>query len=462
VPNIVIVHTDDTGRYIGPYGHDIDTPNLAGLADEGVLFRRAYCAGPTCSPSRSAVMTGQPPHANGMLGLAHRGFDLDDPDRHLATYLSERGVETVLAGQQHEVSRDGMDRHEAARDLLGYDRTLEGDASAVEARDIDGNDSTPRDLANAAAAADFLRERDADAGAPLFLSVGLYNTHQPMPLDQETVDPDRVRPPAPLPDVAPVREEMAAYHVLAGYVDDCVGTVIEGLADGGHLDETLVVFTTDHGIPFPYMKCDLRDDGIGVSLIARFPDDERYRAGETEDAMVSTMDLYPTFCEFLDLPVPAWTEGPSLLPLATGEADSVRERVFSEVTYHAAYEPKRCVRTDRYKYIRRFDESYTREVGPNTDDGPSKRSLVERGFLERRRPREALYDLYHDPNERDDLAGDPAHADVRAALADRLEAWMERTDDPLLDGPVPKPEGAVADRRDGVDPGGEYEPADAR
>jgi len=460
VPNIVIVHTDDTGRYIGPYGHDIDTPNLSALADDGLLFRDAYCAGPTCSPSRAAVMTGQCPHANGMLGLAHRGFDLEDYGRHLATYLSERGVETVLAGQQHEVTRDGLGRHEAAREVLGYDRTLEGDDAAVEGRDLDGNDATPRDLANAAAAAEFVRERDADS--PFFLSVGLYNTHQPMPLDQETVDPDRVQPPAPLPDVEPVREEMAAYHVLARYVDECVGTVVEGLADGGHLEETLVVFATDHGIPFPNMKCDLWDDGIGVSLVASFPEEERYRTGEVEDAMVSTMDLYPTACELLDLEIPDWVEGPSLLPLATGTADSVREQIFSEVTYHAAYEPKRCVRTERYKYIRRFDEEYTREVGSNTDDGPSKRFLTDRGFLERERPREALYDVYHDPNERENLADDPAHRDVRDAMAGRLEAWMERTDDPLLDGPVPKPEGAVADRRDGLDPGGEYEPAGAR
>jgi arylsulfatase A-like enzyme len=459
MPNVVMIHTDDTGRYIGPYGYDIDTPNLSALADEGILFRDAYCAGPTCSPSRAAVMTGQCPHSNGMLGLAHRGFSLDDYDRHLATYLSENGVETVLAGQQHEVSREGLDRHEAAREVLGYDRTLEGEDSAVEGRDLDGNDATPRDLANAAAAADFVRERGTDED-PFFLSLGLYNTHQPMPLEQETVDPDRVQPPAPLPDVEPVRREMAAYHVLAQYVDECVGTVVEGLDEGGHLDETLVLFTTDHGIAFPYMKCDLRDGGMGVSLITRFP--EGHRAGEAEDAMVSTMDLFPTFCEYLDAPVPEWVEGPSLLPLVRGDADSVRERVFSEVTYHAAYEPKRCVRTDRYKYVRRFDEEYTREVGPNTDDGPSKRFLTERGFLDRERPREALYDLYHDPNERENLIEDPAHRDVREALSGRLRDWMERTDDPILSGPVSKPEGAVADRRDGLDPGGEYEPADAR
>ncbi len=450
--------TDDSGRYVGPYGHDIDTPNLSALADDGILFRDAYCAGPTCSPSRASVMTGQSPHKNGMLGLAHRGFGIDDHDRHLATYLSKHGYETVLAGQQHEAIRESMDRETVAREILGYDRTLSGDRTAVDELPIDHR-RTRIDLANADAVAGFARERHQNDD-PFFLSVGLLNTHQPMPIDQEIVDPGRIAPPDPLPDIKPIREEMAAYHVLAEYADECVGTIIEGLADGGHLSNTLVVFTTDHGLPFPYMKCDLRDDGIGVSLIAGFP--EGYRAGETEDAMVSTMDLFPTFCEYLDVPVPNWVAGPSLMPLVRGEVDSVREQVFSEVTYHAAYEPKRCVRTDRYKYIRRFDPEYTREVGPNTDDGPSKRALTERGYLERERPREALYDLYHDPNERRNLAGDSAHEDVLRAMATRLNSWMERTDDPLAEGPVSKPEGAVADCRDAVDPDDKFEPASAR
>ena len=457
--NIVLVHTDDTGRYIGPYGHAIETPNLEAVADDGLLFRNAFCAGPTCSPSRAAVMTGQCPHAAGMLGLAHRGFDLDEPSHHLATYLSEHGYETVLAGQQHEADVEGLGRMEAARDVLGYDRTLDPEDSAVDGRTLDGNDATPRDLANASAAATYIRDRDPD-DSPFFLSVGLYNTHQPMPLDQHTVDPDRVSPPAPLPDVAPVRREMAAYHRLARYVDECVGIVLAGLQDAGVLKDTLFVFTTDHGIPFPYMKCDLQDGGIGVSLLARFPD--RRRAGEVEDALVSTQDLAPTFCAYLGVPIPDWMEGPSLIPLVTGAAESVREYVFSEVTYHAAYEPKRCVRTNRFKYIRRFDEEYTREVGPNTDDGPSKRFLIDHGFLERPRPREALYDLYHDPAERTNLADESSFADVRESMARRLRGWMERTDDPLLSGPVPKPEGAIADRRDGVHPGETREPARAR
>jgi hypothetical protein len=135
------------------------------------------------------------------------------------------------------------------------------------------------------------------------------------------------------------------------------------------------------------------------------------------------------------------------------------------VTYHAAYEPVRSVRTERYRYVRRFDatEPYRGRVGPNTDPGAARAHLAERGYFAEQPPDEALYDLSADPGERANLAGDPAHEAVRADLESRLRAWMERTGDPLLAGPVSKPSGARAHRRD-ADSHSEqaFEPADAR
>jgi len=457
--NVVLIHTDDTGRYIGPYGHDVATPALDELADEGVCFRNAYTAGPTCSPSRSAVMTGQPPHVNGMLGLAHRGFALNDPSRHLATHLSDHGYETVLAGQQHEAHVETGDRYDAATEVLGYDRTLERDREGTRDLPIE-HEHTRTDLATAAAAVSYLQERD-DRNDPFFLSVGLDNSHQPLPLDQDLVDPDGVVPPGPLPDVPPVREETAALQVAVSYIDECVARVVGTLRETGQLDETLVVFTTDHGVPLPFMKCTLFDDGIGISLLARFPDGEN--DGTTRDELVSNPDLYPTICSVLDVPVPEETAGQSLLGLVDGTTDWDRDEVYSEVNYHAAYEPKRCIRTDRYKYIRRFDDDYPQWIPANIDAGPSKSFLVDAGLLDRERPQEALYDCHLDPAERENLIDDPDYAAVRDDLSTRLDDWMERTDDPLLSGPVSKPDGARADTRDAIHPdNGEWEPADAR
>ena len=117
------------------------------------------------------------------------------------------------------------------------------------------------------------------------------------------------------------------------------------------------------------------------------------------------------------------------------EVDEVHDAIFAELTFHAAYEPQRAIRTQRYKYIRRFDERRT-PVLPNVDDGPTKELLLRHGWADRELPREELYDLVFDPAEAANVADDPAYAEVRAELAERLDAWMRETDDPLLDGDV--------------------------
>ena len=125
--------------------------------------------------------------------------------------------------------------------------------------------------------------------------------------------------------------------------------------------------------------------------------------------------------------------------------------VFTEMTFHAAYEPQRAIRTDRWKYIRRFD-GYDRPVLANCDDSATKDLLVSAGWGDQIVPREELHDLVLDPNEGRNLADDPAHRGVRAELAGRLEEWMEATDDPLLTGPVEPPPGAIVNRQDQVSP----------
>src|SRR5665647_1522105 len=106
--NIVYMHTHDSGRYWSPYGYALPTPNLMDFARESTLFRHCYCAGPTCSPSRAALLTGRSPHACGMMGLAHRGWQLHDYSQHLAAFLNRQGYHTALCGIQHEAPDAGM------------------------------------------------------------------------------------------------------------------------------------------------------------------------------------------------------------------------------------------------------------------------------------------------------------------------------------------------------------------
>jgi N-sulfoglucosamine sulfohydrolase len=452
--NVVYVHTDNSGRYVEPYGYDVPTPAIQSIAEDGLLFRQAISPAPTCSPSRGAMMSGCSPHSNGLNGLAHLGFSMDDYSQHLVRFLGRNGYETALCGQQHEANPDGVTRAEAGREILGYDRIPADPGSTADFEAP--HELAETDYASARAAAEYIREDHAE---PYFLSVGLDRPHIPFPRDDPDVDPDYVRPPEPIPDVPEARRDMAGYITSAGFVDDCVEHVYDALVESGDLDDTLFVFTTDHGIQFKNGICDLFETGIGVAMIARFPDGPR---GEATDALVSQIDLFPTFCDYLGLDTPDYVEGTTMRPLIRGEVDSIRSEAFSEVTYHAAYEPKRCVRTDRYKYIRRFDEDFTRYVLPNIDDTATKEFLLEHGLADQERPREALYDLYHDPQERDNLVDDPDYADVYDDLTGRLEGWMEETDDPLLDGPVPKPEGASVRRRENVRVDSEDEPQGIR
>ncbi len=426
--NILYIHTHDTGRYIQPYGHQIPTPNLMQLAEEGTLFRHAYNAAPTCSPSRAALLTGMAPHSCGMIGLAHRGFSLNDYNQHLAPFLGANGFETVLCGVQHEARTPEM---------IGYDRILP----------TSGKDQTEQDLSGAAAAVEYIKGQPPQ---PFFLSFGMHNTHREFPdIDPET-NPNYVQPPFPMADTKENREDMAAFISSAKVADRCVGMVLEALEEAGLKDETLVIFTTDHGIAFPKMKCNLYDTGMGVSLIFRYPGNPKQ--GQVIDGMVSHVDVFPTLCDMFDLEQPEWLQGFSILPLLTGEKEEIRDELFCEVTYHAAYEPMRCVRTRRYKLIKLFDE-HDGHVPANIDDSLSKSFLVDNGLLELKRDKVMLFDLYHDPVERVNLVNDPRYQEVYEELSARLDAWMQRTDDPLLQGGrVPKPEGAVANKITSLSP----------
>jgi len=381
-PNILYLHSHDTGRYVQPYGHAIVTPNIQRLADAGVLYRQAFSAAPVCSPSRAALLTG----TFGMQGLAHRGWRLPDPSRHIVHPLREAGYTTAMIGEQH-VMPDARE--------IGYDAILVGPVAET--------------------AADFLRS----AREPFFLSVGFTETHRPFPTGAS-----EALPPAHLPDVPEIRRDMAGFVASARALDDAVGTVLEAVPDN-----TLVILTTDHGVAFPGAKATLTDRGIGVMLIIRSPGFERRVA----DELVSQIDLYPTICELAGIERPAWLRGRSLLGAGRNDA------VFAEMTYHAAYEPQRAVRTTRYKYIRRYADGL---VLANVDDSPTKDYLLAHG-LERQRPaREQLYDLVLDSGEAANLADDPAHAPALVELRARLDAWMEELDDPLRHGPVEPPAGA--------------------
>lgn len=430
-PNILYIHSHDTGRYIQPYGHAIATPQLQQLAEEGVLFRQNFCVSPTCSPSRACLLTGCYPHENGMTGLAHRGWSLNDYRQHLLHTLRPHGYTATLAGMQHIAAARGTKQ---PWQVIGYDNSLEGEEYEQ--------------------AAAFLQNAPAE---PFFLSVGFEETHREFPALADTPDDPRYcLPPAPLPDTAEIREDMTRYKASARELDRKMGVVFAALAQSGLVERTLVICTTDHGIAFPHMKCNLQDVGIGTLLIMRGPGG--FSGGQVIDSMTSHLDIFPTLCDLLQIDRPPWLRGRSLLPLVNQQTDSLHDELFFEINYHAAYQPTRAVRTNRWKYIRYFDERH-KVVLPNCDDSESKSFLLAHGWADKPIPTEALYDLIFDPHESHNLAGESSHTEILQEMRQRLNNWMSATNDPLLNGFIAPPPHAVVNDPNGRSPNEATRPA---
>lgn len=416
--NIVYLHCHDAGRFVSPGGGPPVTPNLEAFARDAVVFRQAFCCAPTCSPSRAALLTGISAHESGMLGLVHRGFRLADPSRHLAARLRDTGILTALAGVQHELTAPQLP--------LAYEEALPHDGAPT---------ASPDDFAVARWAAGFVRRRH---GRPFFLSCGFTWPHREFPPADPDLEAAAFALPPRLPNDPTVRRDYAGFLTAVRRMDRAAGAVLEALADAGRMRDTLVLFTTDHGAPFPMGKCSLTDGGMGVALVIRPPVASR---SATVDALVSHLEVAPTLFDYLGRPAPAWYQGSSLRPMIDGGTTPVRREVFAEINFHAAYEPARCVRTGRHKLIRYFDDDTSPRLS-NIDASPTKE--IWRTTNEARRPRDRiqLYDLVNDPLERDNLAESPAHAAIHEDLERRLRQWMTQTNDPLLDGPLVRPPGA--------------------
>lgn len=418
-PNILYLHCHDAGRYVQPYGYPVVTPHLQRLAEEGALFRNAHCANPTCSPSRACLLTGQYAHTNGMLGLAHRGFRLNDYQHHLVNQLRQAGYTSALAGTQHIAAPPF-----ASLEEIGYDRIL----------------TTQEDFETPTAAAEAYFSNPPEQ--PFFLSLGYFAPHRAddgrFPTLIPPPNPNYLRPPAPIPDTPETRQDFANFAASVQSLDRSIGRVLSALDRSGLAKNTLVIATTDHGIAFPGMKCNLTDHGTGVMLILRGPGG--FAGGKVVESLVSQIDLAPTILELAGLPVPSRVQGRSLLSL---EADGAQTRdcVFAEINFHATEEPARSVRTERWKYIKRF-KSYPHVPLPNCDEGPSKDFWIQNGWTERAYDQELLFDLSFDPQESHNLASDPAYDAIRSELREKLENWMRETDDPLLKGPLVTPPSA--------------------
>lgn len=361
-------------------------------------------------------MTGRYAHSNGQIGLTHRGFPLPEEERTIIDYLNAAGYLTAHIGFQHE-------RHDRTQNRY----------------QLYGPDGGPCEE-GAKAAADFLASHDRNGRAPFYLNVGFQEVHLPFMRDVYTPDdPASVSVPGWLPDNPAVRQELARFNGAIRWMDQSVGVVMDALRRTSLDDDTLVMFTTDHGMAFPRAKGMLYDPGIGVALIMRLPTGMG-GSGLVVDDLISTVDVAPTLLELAGAPAPSAIQGRSFLGLLTGGSYAPNECIFAEKNYHDCYDPIRGVRTSSYKYLRNLENRP--QIILASDMKRSSAAEEMWPWASEPRAAEELYDLEADPDELHNLAESPGMARVKAELAASLQRWMESTDDPILRGPVAAPPGA--------------------
>jgi arylsulfatase A-like enzyme len=425
-PNILLAIADDWSfPHAGIYGdRTVSTPSFDRIAREGARFTHAFVASPSCTPSRAALLTGQAVHrleegAN-LHGFLPKSYVVY-PD-----LLESAGYVVGYMGKGWGPGRfepGGRTRNPAGPLFRSFD--------------------------------DFLERRAA--GQPFCFWFGSHDPHRPYDPGsgaKSGLKPDRVQIAAYLPDTPGVRQDLLDYYFEVQRFDRDLGRIIETLERAGELDNTIVIVTSDNGMPFPRAKANVYDGGARVPLAIRWKGVAD--PGRVIDSFVSLTDLAPTMLESAGLtPLDVMT-GRSLLPLLRRRSQPGRDRVFIERERHANVRrgdlsyPVRAIRTNDYLYIRNFrpdrwpagDPEQYFAVGPfgDIDGGPTKSLLLDRRtdpafaslfqLATAKRPAEELYDLRRDPQQLVNVAGQAAHRDAQQRLRLELERWLRETRDP--------------------------------
>lgn len=424
-PNILFLTTHDMGDWIGCYGHKtLKTPNLDIFASEGYRFTNSFCTSPVCTPSRGAQMTGRYPQTNGLMGLIQPPYQwrFNKGERHLSHLLSELGYHTVLFNHQHEASHE---------DTLGFQELRLVNCGPLE---LLTGERVSTAQATAQEFAEFLSERKHE-DTPFYAQVGFFETHTNTPhgtkYDWSGAQPDDsqgVEIPAYMVDDENVRNRIAGLQGAVNYLDKAFGTIISALEKNHCKNNTIVIFTVDHGIELPHCKMELYDGGIKTGLLIGAPMYSN-TTGEICERLVSNVDLVPTIFDLLNQPIPSFIEGKSFADVLQKKSlSSPREAVFSMMHSHGKFIESRCVRTLKHKLIRNFSPIRTLETPFRLVGGTQK----ERPVLE-------LYDLKKDPSELTNLADDPKYKRIRGDLNNMLLDWLTSVDDPILHGAVKTP-----------------------
>ncbi len=428
--------SEDNGQNLSCYGdQNVETPHLDALAAGGVRFANAYCTQAVCSPGRASILTGLYPHQNGQIGLSTHEYAMYGKAPNLPGLLKPLGYRNGLLGKLH------VNPYAAFPwDLWWNDERYISFAQ----RDV----HTTAQMAHR-----FVGDAGDD---PFFLMVATRDCHVPF-LRQSHGAPENPLCPEdvlPLPfvgvDTARLREHTADYYNCMQRLDVMVGLLIDVLRAHGKEENTLVIFTTDHGAQFSRGKLSCYEGGLRIPMIARWVG--RIPAGEVVDGFVSQVDVLPTIMTAAGERPPSYVAGSSLLPLVAGKATGWRDRVYAEWTSGppSVYYPQRAIRDERYKLIVTYRPDRP-DPGAQLNAGlfPCNKRVASGTLPEEVRdatentrrayaiydnpPPEQLYDLHEDPWEFNNLADDPSYAPMKNRLRAELVDWQAQTGDLLRD-----------------------------
>ena len=452
-PNILFVIADDWGwPHAGVYGCDwVSTPHFDRVAKHGALFANAFTSNPKCSPCRASILTGRNTWQTGA-AINHFGVFPDTwpvyPD--------------LLEAGGYKIGYTGKGWGPGDYRAGGWERNPAGPAYQKAKRKPPTSGMSGTDYAGNFAL--FLEERDAEAeGAadpqPFHFWLGTTEPHRGYEAGSGVAaggDPARVDVPAFYPDTREIREDLLDYAVEVEHVDAHLGRALALLEGRGELANTLVVVTSDHGMPFPRVKGQIYEWGFHLPLAIMGPGVTAADGSppRTVEDFVNVRDFAPTFLELAGLPKPASITGTSFLDLLkSGEGGKLRSGSDEMLVGKERHDvgrpndvgyPVRAIRTPDYLYVRNFAPDRWPAGNPetgyrNVDDGPTKSVLTRRFDRHYRlsfgkRPAEELYALPADRENLRNLADDPAHRAAKTRLRNRMYELLEAEGDPRVTG----------------------------
>ena len=426
--SVLFLIADDWSPLARCYGNEaIKTPRIDAFAQQSVVFDHAFCTSPSCAVSRACILTGRHSHTHGQYGHCH-GFQGFSTHAHMDStplVLSRAGYATACIGKKHV--------EPAAVYPFAYEPKV----------------NSRNGLEMAAAAGAFWQQ---NPDRPFYMHVGFSDPHRSpggfgnersyKGIPETTYGPDEVVVPDFLPDLPEVRADLAGYYQAVSRFDHGIGLLLDALEASGRAEETLVIVTTDHGMPFPGAKASRFDSGHHCPFILRTPD--LPRGGIHNQALINWTNIRPTVQDWCQIPPPEDLPERSLLPILADPAPTGWDETYFSHCFHEVvdYNPYRVLRGKRYKFVQNLAPDQPVPLPTDLFRSPTwsaarTQQLSHMGVrpidrVQRGAPEE-LFDLATDPQEADNRIGDPALAGVATSMRQQLYSFRKATKDPWLE-----------------------------